>query len=395
MKVLGIDVAKSSVVCCLLSNKPSDIREVYRDSNYFYKFNADAQDIQSLLELFPDCAILEPTGVNYSRLWQTRLQQAGVKVCLVGHNELSSYRKSLGLPDKDDEADALALASYFFDYSHMPRRFLSIREPSVYFLRESIFDLEHYARVRNAITNRLKQQLAWQFPEVSNYSVKRKFLGLSPLLWRWLAGFSQSSRYDRLYCQSAGEGLTANTRKTAKILCDIYELELSIETEVAEVLKESRFSSYIEVFKNFGFGERLQALLLSEIFPIEKFLGLDGKPEIIISTGKISGKPTKKNLSKRRFKKALGAAPTRDWSGERRGYKKTGPALVKSKLYLFILTRIAPKKSRLDNEIGKKLGGMFDEMKQQKQPTRKSWGKIRCKVVEMLYEYLLKALQNS
>jgi len=70
-------------------------------------------------------AVMEPTGVNYQLLWGTHLARVGVEVRLVGHKELRSFREHhLGLPDKDDDADALALAIYGWDYLEVPRRFV-------------------------------------------------------------------------------------------------------------------------------------------------------------------------------------------------------------------------------------------------------------------------------
>jgi transposase len=76
-----------------------------------------------LLALKPDVALMEPTGVNYQRLWGVQLAKVGVEVRLVSNNKLPSYRKTLDLPDKDDDADALALACYYFDYQHLPGDF--------------------------------------------------------------------------------------------------------------------------------------------------------------------------------------------------------------------------------------------------------------------------------
>ncbi|MFB2979654.1 hypothetical protein [Microseira sp. BLCC-F43] len=61
---------------------------------------------------------MEPTGINYQKLWGTHLARAGVPVALVGDSELKAYRQHLGfLDNKDDDADALALACYWFDYN--------------------------------------------------------------------------------------------------------------------------------------------------------------------------------------------------------------------------------------------------------------------------------------
>ncbi|WP_332961154.1 hypothetical protein [Microcoleus sp. AR_TQ3_B6] len=62
-------------------------------------------------------AIREPTGVNYQLLWGTQLARVGVEVRLVGYKELRPFREHhLELRDKDDDADALALAIYGWDY---------------------------------------------------------------------------------------------------------------------------------------------------------------------------------------------------------------------------------------------------------------------------------------
>lgn len=46
-------------------------------------------------------------------------------------------------------------------------------------------------------------------------------------------------------------------------------------------MRDVRFSPYQKVFSQFGFGERVQALILSQIYPLENYL-LDGRPEVMI-----------------------------------------------------------------------------------------------------------------
>ena len=111
----------------------------------FYKFHAGATGLCGLLDLIgvgEIFAIMEPTGINYQRLWGTQLARAGVEVRLVGHAQLRSFGKHhLSLPDKDDDADALALALYGWDYLHLPRRFLPIREGEIFKIRELVLRL--------------------------------------------------------------------------------------------------------------------------------------------------------------------------------------------------------------------------------------------------------------
>ncbi|BAY10281.1 hypothetical protein NIES2098_34470 [Calothrix sp. NIES-2098] len=108
IKVLGLDISKSSVSACLLLEKPISPRQFYYE-HQFLKIEANSTGIRKLLDLKPDVAIMEPTGNNYSKLWGTHLARAGVEVRLVGHKELRSYRANhLALPDKDDDADSFS-----------------------------------------------------------------------------------------------------------------------------------------------------------------------------------------------------------------------------------------------------------------------------------------------
>jgi hypothetical protein len=127
LKVLGLNICKSSIVSCLLTQRPVQPREAYF-SLEFCKLKADAAGIKQLLNLDPDVAVIQPTRINYQRPWIIRLARAGVEVRLVG-KKLPAYRRNnLDLPGKDDEANALALACYYFDYQHLPQQFLVVRE---------------------------------------------------------------------------------------------------------------------------------------------------------------------------------------------------------------------------------------------------------------------------
>ena len=238
----------------------------------------------------PDVAVLEPTGVNYSKLWVTKLAEAGVKIALVGHRQLRSHRIELDLPDKDDQADALALACYYLSYSQFPSRFVRQRDEKIAKIREIALRLHHLARVQSPIVNRAKQDLAWQFPEVA----KIKLTGR--LFWGWLAGERHSVKYDNLLKRSAGSGLTVETQLAAKMLCQIQERERVLERSLRQLIVDPRFSAYRRVFARFGFGQRVEAIILSQIYPFSNYL-VDGKPEVKIRQGKISGKPTKRHIN--------------------------------------------------------------------------------------------------
>ena len=391
LRVLGLDICKNSVVACLLTQKPTQPRDTYH-SLEFFKLKADAAGIKQLLALKPDVALMEPTGINYQRLWGVQLAKVGVEVRLVSNNKLPAYRKTLDLPDKDDDADALALACYYFDYQHLPRRFLQVRDSVTVRVRELCLRLSHYNRVQSPIINRLRQDLAWQFPEVMNV---RSILGpdgnLPPLLWGWIAGERNSARYDRLYDASVGSGIEDETRFAAKMYCDLAIQERLIETELANLIKtDMRFLPYRKVFARFGFGVRVQGIILSQIFPIQNYFGPDNKPEIAKTRGRNSKKVTTKRRSEARFMKSLGVAPVRQWSGdETKKTSQSGSDVCRKALWQWIFTRIEPQRNRPLNATVDKLVAYFVEAKNQKQPIRLVRSRLAAKAARALWRELV------
>jgi Transposase len=391
MIIVGLDVCKSSVVACALSVRPNNPRQVYY-SQRFYTFEASQIGVRSLLELNADIAVLEPTGVNYSKLWVQHLIRAGIKVCLVGHTQLRYYRANhLELPDKDDQADALALACYGFDYLDAPHRFVNIRDNQSASIREIVLRLAHLNRLQSPIINRLRQDLAWQFPEVANMGFVLAN-GKTPVVVEWLAQNRESAKYDNLYNSSVGLGLTDTVRLHALRLCDIHAEEIALLARLKLMATSSEFEPYQKVFRRFGFGARVSSIILSQIYPFENFL-IDGVPEVKVRKGRKSGKPTKRYLSRRRFEKALGAAPTEESSGLKNSSRIVGGSdLCRKALWQWVFSRIEPHKTRLNNEIGRVLGVYLDEAKAKGQPIKLARMKCTNKAVRMLFDELVKEL---
>lgn len=381
MIVIGLDVCKLSVAACVLHEKSTEPRQLYFDID-FLKLEANSIGIKALLALKPDVAVMEPTGVNYSKLWGTILARAGVKVVLVGHTQLRSYRANhLGLPDKDDDADALALACYYWDYHDSPNRFVQIRDFPIVKIRELALRLAHLARVQNPIINRARQDLAWQFPEIAD--------SRSKLMWGWLCGKTKSKRLEDKYKLTAGLGLTDTVRLHAERLYLLHAEEAEITDALLTLLNDSQFEKYRTVFKQFGFGDRVQAILLSQIYPLENYLE-NGKPIVKIRKGRKSGKPTKRYLSLRRFTKALGMAPTENSSGDKNSKGVVGGSdLCRKALWQWVFTRVEPFKSRGQNPILKELGAALDEFKVNGKPIKLARMQIAAKAVRMLFKQLL------
>jgi hypothetical protein len=385
IRVLGLDVSKDNVTTCLLTEFPEP-RQTYLEGD-FERLYTNPKGLERLLALRPDVAVLEPTGTNYSKIWCTKLAESGVKLALVGHNQLLTYRMSLDLPDKDDEADALALACYYMQYGHLPSRFVRQRDEIVTHMRDLVLRLHHLNRVQSPMINRVKQDLAWAYPERAKTDLS------AHLFWRWLAGKAKSVKYDLELKKTCGSGLNHHVRWAAEQLYNLHLQEQILEVQLRECLSDARFLPYRKVMAAYGFGDRTTALIVSQIYPLENYLGPDGEPIVLLSRGKESKDKTLKRLSLRRFTSALGCANNRVWSGDKKSSKKAGSELCRTALWQWVFTRIEVKRCRLKNERFTALAEEFDELKIHK-PIKLARAKIAAKTTKRLFYDLVNELKE-
>jgi len=383
MKILGLDVCKNSVVAWELTSIPRNFRSYFKDNrrpkdNDPLTFKANEKGVDKLLSLKPDAIVLEPTGVHYSWIWAHIAEREGILVKWVGHQEAVHYRKQNRLPDKNDQADALALAAYALLHWGDDEFFLHFEPGNVARMRHLWLQLQSLNKVQSPIINRCRQQLAREFPEAAlSTSRPGKSDGMIPL-WSWLAGRERnlkrkSSYHDRLYEKSIATkyevGITSFTRRLAGMLCDLREWENEIESELSDILSHPEFMPYCKTMTRFGIGSKPQALLISQIYPVTKFDSLG------------------------RFKRRLGMAKDEFSSGDKETMNSgQGSKLCRVQLYLWILDRIAPIQSRPKNEIGEKLGEFYDSRKSQFQDNPELWKK---KAVVRLQEQALKEFKRS
>lgn len=159
------------------------------------------------------------------------------------------------------------------------------------------------------------------------------------------------------------------------------------------MLVAPQFLPYRKVFAKFGFGQRIEALLLSQIYPFENYLGFDGKPELEVARGRRSGKPTKRYLSLWGFMKALGCDPSQESSGDSQKIRVVGGSdLCRKALWQWVFTRIEPKRCRLANEIGCQLGEIIDFDKSSGRPVRLVRSRVAAKAVKLLFKEFCKEL---
>jgi hypothetical protein len=66
---------------------------------------------------------------------------------------------------KTDDIDAFAIACWYFDKPESS--YLKIRDPLVNQIKGICLRIEHLNRLQTPIVNRMRQELAWQCPEVA------------------------------------------------------------------------------------------------------------------------------------------------------------------------------------------------------------------------------------
>lgn len=384
-KVIGADICKNRLVFCCLESEPIEPKDEFWQTEFHTAF-LNVEGLNLILAHNPDVVVLEPTGIHYARLWIDQLASHGIEVILVHNSRLPKFRsETLKFPDKDDEIDAYALACYWFRYHQSSRRFIQQRDPLIVRLREINLTLRSYNHIQNRIFNRIKQQLCWQFPEVSDRITMN-----APLFFRWLAGITKSERYDNLLSKSiASSPISEQLKFEANQLYNYMEASKKLEIELESILLQPEFDSYRKVFNKFELGLKLSAMLLSYVYPIEDFLK-DGKPEVIVSRGRISKKPTKKYLSLRRFRKAIGVANTREDSGNKKKSRRAGSALCREQLFLWSFRTVERNGSPfLKTELGQKLRGYLELKISKGKHRSKARASLISKVAEMLFNALI------
>lgn len=271
MKIAGIDVSKDSVTVALLDCLPDE--ELKRFCKTFKTLKFKVADIGKLIELEFDAAVLEPTGVHYSRIWAEKIRASGREVRWVGHQEIAAYRKSYKLPDKTDKTDAIAIACYALERWDKPGYFLSQRAEIPLKLRELYLRTQFLNSAATPLINRLRQQLAHECPELASKTVGRAWLAPVPGMWLAIANEARSKRWANLIDNSEGSGISQFSAHLAQGIVLNDRTAIAIEEEIEAILQDEKLQQYLEIMGHFHFGRRISTALLSSIYPIEKFKG--------------------------------------------------------------------------------------------------------------------------
>lgn len=382
-----MDISNSFVLACLLENQVDNPREWFRaNREKIYRFHANSEDVRALLSLQPEYAVLEPTGIHYAKLWADQLAAAGAKLLWVGHAQLKSYRITLRLPNKNDAADAFALANYGQAHLGQEGYFLYFDLHSVgYQLRQLGLELKYLESLTTQIKNRLRQQLSHEWPEVSTMQT-------NGTLWKFITGENLpkawKTRYSTLLSQTVGSGLSEFSVFLATQLTQLEKKISAIEHEMVSLYRSPCFAAYQKVFSQYGFGDRVGAMILSHIYPFENFLGED-KREIIEIVKGHNGKPSKRYRSLNAFKLQLGCGLVEDSSGKSERWIVGGSSLCRIALWQWLFTRIEVQKARPKTKRGQQTAELLDTLKKSSTPIKLARSRVICKVAEWLFYDLL------
>jgi transposase len=409
IRIIGLDVCKASVAACLLTDIPEQPKDWFRKNRKVISYlKADREGLQSLLDYNADIAVLEPTGVHYSTLWAKKLTEAGTIVLWIGHANLKYHRQELRLPNKNDQADALAMACYGHKYINQPERFLNLDLDSPgAIIRQHSLQLRHLDRVASPVINRIRQQLAHEWPEKAQSKSLQSEDNAAPL-WRYIAGLAVAkgtkTKYDKELAASVGFGLSDFTVQHTRRLVGIQEQQCLIEKEMCKLLGAPRFEKYNVVFDRFRMPKKIRAMLLSHCYPIEQFLLADFK-EHIEYVESCNRRRSRRRRSLSAFKLALGCGLVESSSGDESRWVAGGSKLCRIALWQWITVIIQvkggvnkngsfKKSPRPDNHIGERLGLKYDKGKESGIPYLLLMSKIANAAVEMLFEELLAEMRK-
>lgn len=396
MKIVGVDVSKTSVTCCCVDSAalPKDYRK-FAASYTPIILSPDADGVQTILSL-GDAFVIEPTG-DYSAIWVDILKSNHRQVLRVNPQRVQALMKYHGVLSKSDRYDAAFLSLYGAENLDKPSAWLSDYAED---LREAVLQHGFLSRMTGNHQRRLWQLLSREWPEVCLSSggkkpqQKRKWMAKEPpTLWNFIA--TGEGRYRKGWQakldSSIGCGLSDLSRALASQICELERKQYGQEVRICELLERPEFEPYHTVFGHFGLGENSRAAILSRIYPFEQFLGDDGKP-IRAKVPSKSGRMHRRDRSLGAFRLSLGNGTTLYQSGQVKTEVAAGPRYARTALYLHVKMAVVILRSRSMN-VPKYLQRHRDFYESlPPMPHNQAVSKVVSRVVKDLYRELLVSL---
>lgn len=396
--IVGVEVAKASIVCCCL-----DLDQLPQDYGQFARSYTpqtllpNLSGLQTLLDL-GDTYVIEPTG-DYSKIWIDSLRANDKTVLRVNPKRVKALKEYHGIFSKTDRYDGAFLALYGAENLNKPAAFLSDYAEQ---LRELVLQHNFLSRMTGNHQRRLWQLLSHEWPEVcqsrngTRPKQDRKWLAPEPPgLWRFIAGedYLQTARRQTSLDKSIGSGLSDLSRALAAQICELERKQYPLEPKIVELLSDDKFSPYHAVFDLFGFGEMTRACLLSRIFPFGQFLSDTGEPIRIKVPSATGGRSHRRDKSLGAFRLSLGNGTKVYQSGQEQKEKAAGPKYARSALWLHIKTRIVMRGCGANLTAPKYLARhrkLYEDLPPM--PHNKAISKVQSRLVKDLYRELLNSI---
>jgi transposase len=398
-RIIGLDVGRGSAVLCCLDKFPDNIQQYYRSlrqEKKFYKVNCDRFGVETLLSLKPTGIVLEPTGHWYSQFWVTVAQKHDINIYWIGHNDLDKQRGSYGFTNKRDEEDALCLACCYFDDRfidvHGKKRFLNLTHNQVITqVRELFNEKEQLQKLRTGLISQLRQRLSYEFPEIARHTmVISKIKGYTPIIY-WLAFNHSNTRYDNKYklsmASELGIKITSYTRSHAMVIVGLETRITETIDQIESAIARDEFKQYNAVFDRFGFGINTKALLLFNLYPLDKFL-VNGKP--YVEYQRSNNKLQKRNRSLRKFQAFCGLSYRYKQSGDKVKRKFHGNGIIRYHLYIWAVCTLS-RKNLKQNDLTQPIGDRFEQLRQSLKG-KDALTRILFKLTRMLFYELVKEI---
>lgn len=291
-KVLGIDIGANFVVAFFLDEYPTlPYKNWYRQhgKNRIYKLRFDNTGsdkngsvklnaaIELIQDLAPDLIVMEPTGVWYSKIWAQIAYQLDIEVKWIGHQDLHHMRGAYDFKDKDDRTDAFCLALTGLDPTFDPKRWITWRCELAGEIHQTLLEIKGLETTSVPLTNQLRQRLKYEFPEIAKRTINNSRTKLGFTAWiGWLAGIHRykmiENERERSIATQLSILISDYTRSRAKMLAEHQIKEFELQQKLNNLLAHSDLERYIKVLDRLGFGSILQAAIVSNIYPFDKFL---------------------------------------------------------------------------------------------------------------------------
>ena len=353
-----MDISKGVATCVMLEEVPPDLQQFSRSKEFvWWHIKPNRADLEAIATLEPDLICFEPSGGKYERAFQNFFEERNIPFLKVPGRRLKTFRDDNRL-SKNDHFDGLALAAYGHLKQGEPGAFIPPTPPQIQELRRLILQRVSLNRIRTGHYNRVRLQLAGEFPEAMEFSLEATWGRPIPGIVRWLNGETTGrgpSRWEGDYngCTrrrggkkveippTCGTGISEYTRLIAQQLYQVETAIATIEKQVETELNRPESKPYVDAMREMEFTTPIIATWLTRIYPFEKFLAPDGSER---KSKKLSdrGRLVTRNHSLAQFKAALGAAIDIQGSGSKDG--------------------IAPSKSRHFKRRKKKKGDEADKI---------------------------------